>query len=81
MSQAEILTDGAEQDRLSIGETGRSGGLAHPPCGRQADDVGLSYHERDRLSATLSPQVAVVLPLMLALARLQASHEMTEQVR
>ena len=82
MSQAEILTSGVEQGRLAL-KARCSGGLAHLSSSTQPDEVVSSdgCRERGRLVAPLSPQAAAVLPVMLALARLQARRALAEQVR
>ena len=82
MSQAEILTSGVEQGRLAL-KAKCSGGLTHLSSSTQADEVvsGDGCREGGRLVASLSPQAAAVLPVMLALARLQARRALVEQVR
>ncbi len=83
MSQAEILTSTIRTGKFSLDEAGRSRGLAHRSSSTQAGEVvvGVGHSESGRLLAPLSPQAAAVLPVMLALARLQARRALTEQAQ
>ncbi len=78
MSQAEISTGEAGQGRLSLDEASCFGGLSYVSASAQADEVASSGGRPERQG--LSPQAAAVLPVMLALARLQARRTLEEQV-
>ena len=75
MPQSKTLTKVPEQGKVALVEVSEPSGVAHLHRGATAAEVLLAdgRHRREsRLSASLSPQAAAVLPVMLALARLQA---------
>ena len=74
MTQYDNLTNESTKGRVAHAQVRHPGG-AHPGHHETAAEVLLAdgLHQRAaRLSASMSPQAAAVIPLMLALARLQA---------
>ena len=78
MDGARFLTQTSKDGRFGHDEVDVLTGVARRPTITQADEVALEDgHDRRQASLSMSPQAAAVLPLMLALARLQARRALT----
>ena len=82
MDGARFLTPTDNDGRFGHDEADGLTGVARRPVIAQADGVALEDGpHRRQPSLSMSPQAAAVLPLMLALARLQARRALTEQAQ